>query len=178
MKKHLANILTVTRIFIGSILLWYGEITAGFLKLFCVAGLTDLLDGPIARLTDSVSELGAKLDTTGDVIMYMALAKILLFKEKLKKRYVVIILCAAAALLISAFIGLKRFGSFFFIHTATAKLLGFNCFLVPFSSFFNTLDYVVAVICVLLLLLAIESIVIQSKSSSASPDTLSVFSIK
>ena len=177
MKKHLANILTVFRIFLGSIMLWYGEITSGFLKLFCVAGITDLLDGPIARLTKSVSELGSKLDTTADVILYVAIAKILLFKKKIKRKYIVVIVCAMVALLISAFIGLKRFGSFFFIHTFTGKLLGFNCFLLPFSCISNTLDYLSVIICFLFVLHATESIVIQLKSNMPSPNTRSIFAI-
>lgn len=178
MKKHLANILTMFRIFLGSILLWYGEITSGFLKLFCVAGVTDLLDGPIARLTKSVSELGSKLDTTADVILYVAIAKILLIKKKLKRKYIVVIACAMVALLISALIGLKRFGSFFFIHTLVGKILGFGCFLLPFSYISNTLDYLAVVICFLFVLHAFESITIQLKSSSPSPNTRSIFVIK
>ena len=63
MKKYFANILSAGRIIIASVLLWYSDITAEFIRLFCLARLTDLLDGPIARLTKSVSELGAKLDT-------------------------------------------------------------------------------------------------------------------
>ena len=178
MRKHIANILSTLRIVIASILLWYGDITAEFLRLFCLAGITDLLDGPIARLTKSVSELGSKLDTCGDVLTYAAIAKMLLLKEKIKKKYFAIAVCAGVALLISAFIGLKRFGTFFFIHTISGKLLGFSCFLLPFSSFMNTLDFLLPVICLLLIVLAFESLIIQAKSTIPNPDTKSVFTIK
>ena len=178
MKKHFANVLSMCRIIIASVLLWYSDITAGFLRLFCLAGLTDLLDGPIARLTNSVSELGSKLDTYGDVLTYTAIAKILLFKEKIKKKYLVIAVCAGAALLISAFIGLKRFGTFFFIHTISGKLLGLGCFLLPFSAFMNTLNILAPLICLILIVLALESLIIQLKSTAPNPDTRSIFSIK
>jgi len=177
MKKHLANILSTLRIITAALLLWYGEFTVSFLRLFSFAGLTDLLDGPIARLTKSVSTLGSKLDTAGDVLLYVAVAKILLIKKKIRMRYFLIIISAMLALLISAFIGLSRFGDFFFIHTVSGKLLGVNCFLLPFASFGGILDISILIISVLFVILAVESLVIQTKSSVPSPDARTVLSI-
>ena len=146
-------------------------------RLFSFAGLTDLLDGPIARLTKSVSTLGSKLDTAGDELLYVAVAKILLIKKKIRMRYFLIIISAMLALLISAFIGLSRFGDFFFIHTVSGKLLGVNCFLLPFASFGGILDISILIISVLFVILAVESLVIQTKSSVPSPDARTVLSI-
>lgn len=80
MKKHIANILSGIRILIAIVLLDYNEITLSFLKLFCLAGLTDLLDGPVARYTKSVSVKGAVLDTSGDILTYVAVVRILTIK--------------------------------------------------------------------------------------------------
>ena len=92
-------------------------------------------------------------------------------------RYLLIIISAMLALLVSAFIGLFRFGDFFFIHTVSGKLLGVNCFLLPFASFGGTLNISILIISVLFVILAVESLIIQMKSSVPAPDARTLFSI-
>ncbi|MBR1851778.1 MAG: CDP-alcohol phosphatidyltransferase family protein [Lachnospiraceae bacterium] len=61
MKKHIANILMSVRVAFSIILLVFFSFTDAFLMLFCICGITDLIDEPIARATGSQSALGAKL---------------------------------------------------------------------------------------------------------------------
>lgn len=77
----------------------------------------------------------------------------------------------------AAFIGLSRFGDFFFIHSAPGKLLGVNCFLLPFASYGGTLNISILIIGVLFVILAVESLIIQMKSSVPAPDARTLFSI-
>ena len=42
-------------------------ISGWFYALYLLGGLTDMIDGTIARKTGSVSEFGAKLDTVSDL---------------------------------------------------------------------------------------------------------------
>ena len=178
MKKHIANILSGIRILIAIVLLDYNEITLSFLKLFCAAGLTDLLDGPVARYTKSVSVRGAVLDTSGDILTYVAVVRILTIKGKIKRVFFAVAGCAAIAILVSAFIGLARLGKFYFVHTATSKALGLGGFLMPFSYYLETLEAHLPVLCGLLAVLAIESLIIQSRATTPDPDVKTVFSIK
>ena len=39
-----------------------------FYALYTVAGFSDMIDGAVARKTDTVSELGSKLDTIADIV--------------------------------------------------------------------------------------------------------------
>ena len=67
----LPNVLTLLRILaipFFAIAVWYGHHWQAFF-LFAAAGLTDLLDGLIARLFDQRSDLGAILDPAADKLL-------------------------------------------------------------------------------------------------------------
>ncbi|MCX6721551.1 MAG: CDP-alcohol phosphatidyltransferase family protein [Candidatus Staskawiczbacteria bacterium] len=83
-RKITPNYVTSVRIFIGValfiILFFYKINDKGLiLLLFCVGAITDLIDGPIARGTDKVTELGAMLDSTADRLLILPIAVYSLF---------------------------------------------------------------------------------------------------
>ena len=63
-----ADLITGTRILCSVALLFCQHFSASFYILYLVAGFTDMIDGPVARKTGTVSELGAKLDTAADFV--------------------------------------------------------------------------------------------------------------
>lgn len=71
-KAGTANLITGTRILCGVALLFCRVFSLPFFVLYLAAGLTDMLDGPVARKTGTVSELGAKLDTIADFVFVTA----------------------------------------------------------------------------------------------------------
>ena len=65
---YLPNIITIGRIFTVPVMIWLivtGNLLAAFL-LFVVAGLSDALDGYLARRFNWQTELGAYLDPIAD----------------------------------------------------------------------------------------------------------------
>jgi cardiolipin synthase len=83
----LPNLLTLSRIFAVPILVallwhpgWLGYVLA-FL-LYCVAGITDYLDGYLARAQGAVSRLGQFLDPIADKIMVAAVIVMLISTEQ------------------------------------------------------------------------------------------------
>ena len=68
MRKKIANIITISRILCGVCLLFCPVLSICFNVLYLFCGLTDMVDGTIARKTKSVSEFGARLDTVGDIV--------------------------------------------------------------------------------------------------------------
>jgi CDP-diacylglycerol--glycerol-3-phosphate 3-phosphatidyltransferase len=54
MKKHIANIVSLSRVAGAIILFFCKDISALFLSVYVFCGFTDLIDGPIARKTDSI----------------------------------------------------------------------------------------------------------------------------
>ena len=68
MKKHIANIITFTRIACSILLLFFPVPSPEFIRLYLLCGFTDMIDGSVARLTGSTSRFGAKLDTAADFL--------------------------------------------------------------------------------------------------------------
>lgn len=71
---NLPNLLTLVRILTipGFLILLTGGRPGAALALFVVGGVTDALDGAIARLTDSKTELGAILDPLADKLLLLS----------------------------------------------------------------------------------------------------------
>ena len=61
-----ANLITATRIFCSIALLFCQPFSPLFIVVYLVAGFTDMIDGVVARRTNTASEFGAKLDTAAD----------------------------------------------------------------------------------------------------------------
>ena len=59
MKKQLANIVTSIRIVLSLVIFSMTEFDKRFFRLYLFSGISDLIDGPIARKTGSESQLGA-----------------------------------------------------------------------------------------------------------------------
>ena len=64
----MANIITILRILCSIALLFCPVFSLVFYALYITAGVSDMLDGWVARRTHTTSELGAKLDTIADVV--------------------------------------------------------------------------------------------------------------
>ena len=181
MKKHLANIISITRIVVGACLFLFSDITTGFIILYIICGITDLIDGPVARRTGSTSTIGAVLDTVGDIVTYMAFAKILLVKNStmdgnlLPKWMVIWMLGVAAIHLVAGFVSLARVKKFFIVHSLFGKILGGSVFVFPFamglvslltdaeSTYLLTIHILMAVVATIATIAGIESLVIQMK---------------
>ena len=85
-RKITPNHVTWIRVFIGIflfvLLFWFGiENKLMVILLFCVGVLTDLIDGPVARGTNRVTEFGAMLDSTADRIIILPIAVYSLFEH-------------------------------------------------------------------------------------------------
>ena len=72
----IANVFTCSRFVFAPLLLWlaWQGYKNGFLILLAITFLTDILDGFAARLLNQTSELGARLDTLADLVIYTTLA--------------------------------------------------------------------------------------------------------
>jgi len=74
----IANVITIFRIAASIVLLFCPVFSPVFYTLYIAAGLSDMLDGFVARKTDTVSKLGARLDTIADfVFVVVCLIKLL-----------------------------------------------------------------------------------------------------
>lgn len=67
--KNIANIITGSRIVFSLSILFTPPLSPIFYVLYGAAGLSDMIDGTVARKTNTVSSFGAKLDTIADFIL-------------------------------------------------------------------------------------------------------------
>ena len=68
----MANLLTGLRILCAALLLAFPTFSPAFWALYLSGGLSDMLDGPVARRTHTESALGARLDTVADFALLAA----------------------------------------------------------------------------------------------------------
>ena len=134
MKKQIANIITFCRI-LGSIgLLFCPVFSACFYGLYIFCGLTDMVDGTIARKTGAVSEFGSSLDTVADLLF-------------------VIVSFVKLVNLVRGFTQTKQIPA---LHTIANKATGLCLFLLPLTMSFVDLRYTAPVVCVLATIAAIQ----------------------
>ena len=163
MKKHIANIITGSRIVLSLPLLFIPLSSAWFYVLYLFCGLTDMIDGTIARKTGAVSKFGAKLDTVADfVFMFVCWVKILPLIHIPVWLWVWIIVVALIKIfnITLVFIQKKKLIS---IHSVLNKITGFALFLLPLSLTFVETTYSVATICVLATIAATQEVCFVAK---------------
>ena len=83
--------------------------TRHFYRLYVVCAFSDLIDGPIARKNESESELGAHLDTVGDVLTYPAVVRLLIMEGDLSFRTFRRFVLPVILFITSVIIGFVRF---------------------------------------------------------------------
>ena len=64
----MANIITGIRIVLSVALLFFPVLSPAFFVLYIADGISDMIDGAVARRTGTVSEFGSRLDTIADIV--------------------------------------------------------------------------------------------------------------
>ena len=163
MKKYIANIITGSRAIFSLPLLFIPLSSAWFYALYLLCGLTDMIDGTIARKTGAVSKFGARLDTVADfVFMFVCSIKILPIMHIPAWLWVWIIIVALIKIFNIAlvFIHKKKLIS---IHSVLNKITGFALFLLPLSLTLVEPIYSVATICLLATIAAMQEVYFIAK---------------
>lgn len=132
-KAGAANLITGTRILCSIALLFWPVFSSAFFALYVIAGLTDMIDGTVARKTCTVSEFGAKLDTAADFVFVAVCLWKLLPKLSIPLwlwLWIAGIALIKAVNLLSGYILQKRF---VVAHTAMNKVAGVLLFALPLT---------------------------------------------
>ena len=153
---NMANIITGMRIVCGIALLFFPAFSPAFYALYIVAGVTDMIDGTVARKTGSAGEFGSKFDTAADFIF--ASACLIKLIPALDVPAWLLVWIAAVALIkvinvISGFIVRKEFVA---VHTAMNKVTGVLLFILPLTLTVIDLKYSGAVVCAVATFAAIQ----------------------
>ena len=152
----MANTITFLRIAVSIVLLFCPVFSPAFYVFYIVAGVSDMLDGFVARKTDTVSELGARLDTMADfVLVVVCLIKLLPVMSIPAWLYgwIGIIALIKVVNIISGFAIQKKLVA---VHSVMNKATGALLFLMPLTIPAVSLKYSAIVVCAVATFAAIQ----------------------
>ena len=143
----MANAITIFRMAVSIVLLFRPVFSPAFYVLYIMAGMSDMLDGFVARKTNTVSRFGARLDTISDhVFVIVCLIRLLSVICIPGWLYVWIgsIALIKVVNIISGFAVQKTFTA---VHSAMNKATGVLLFLLPLTTPVLPLKYFAIVVC-------------------------------
>ncbi len=176
-KWNMADTITSVRMAASLLLLFLPLRSAWFLTVYTLAGLTDALDGWLARKTGTASDFGARLDSVADLLFYAVLL-LRLFPVLWRTLpaavwyAVAVILLVRLAAYITAAIKYHRFAS---LHTWLNKLTGAAVFLLPCVLAVSTGIVYSWTVCVLAFTASLEELAIHLCRKDYCADRKSIF---
>ena len=152
----MANAITIFRMAASIVLLLCPVFSPAFYAFYIMAGVSDMLDGFVARKTNTASRFGAKLDTIADY-MFVAICLIKLLPvlsiPAWLYGWIGIIALIKVVSIISGFAVQKKFVA---VHSVMNKATGALLFLLPLTIPFLSLKYSAIVVCALATFAAIQ----------------------
>lgn len=133
-KVTLPNCITALRIVGTLCLIFTVPLSLAFYLIYTFCGLSDVLDGWIARATNSTSDFGSRLDSIADLLFYaVMLIKLLPTLWRLLPTWIWYVVGGIMLLRIASYITVAvKFRRFAAVHTRMNKLTGAAVFLIPY----------------------------------------------
>lgn len=147
MTKYIADIITGFRILGSVALLFFPALSLPFCILYLLCGLSDMIDGTVARKTNSVSSFGSILDTVADFIFMTVCAFKLLPVIQLPVWLWIWIAVIAIIKGINIVLGFVCQNKLVALHTVLNKATGLLLFLLALTLRFIEPTYSLAVVC-------------------------------
>ena len=162
----IANIITGCRILFSIVMLFFPTFSIRFYTCYLAAGITDMVDGTIARKLGTASPLGEKIDTIADtVFLITALYKLM---PEMEVSEAILIWSGIIVLIkvINIILGFCLYKKYMTIHSVVNKITGFMLFIFPLTFSFINMKYSMIVVCMMSTLGAIhEGYIIVSKKT-------------
>ena len=152
----MANLITCIRILCSIALLFVPAFSPAFYVLYLVAGVSDMVDGPVARKTGTAGAFGAKLDTAADLVLVLVcLIKMLPVLELpvWLMIWIAVIALIKGVNLLSGYVMRREFVA---VHTVMNKVTGAALFLLPLTLSILDLKVSGAFVCALASFAAIQ----------------------
>ena len=160
---NLPNLVSLTRIFMAPVLFYFAltQQPYWFIGVLLFAEFTDVLDGFLARTLNQITEMGSRLDSWGDFVIYstIAICAWILWPDILQREslYFIIIVLSFTLPAVIGFIKFHRFTSY---HTWSVKLAVVITIISYILLFSGLLDWPFRVAALFCLYAAIEEIAI------------------
>lgn len=152
----MANLITGIRFLASAALLLCEPLSPAFYMLYLIAGISDMIDGPVARKTGTAGDFGAKLDTAADLLFVaVCLYKLLPVLDVPVWLYawIGVVALIKTVNLVSGYVMQKRFVA---LHTPMNKAAGALLFLLPLTFPCIELKYTSVVACAVATFAAVQ----------------------
>lgn len=177
--RNFANIISISRIIAAFGLGLIIPFSQTFFLLYFYCGITDILDGFIARKTHTESKRGALLDSAADVVFVViaALKLMPMLLPLLPWWSLLLIVIIAIVRILAYIIGAVKFHRFSSLHTVANKITGAALFFTPCLSMYIDIVILSIFVCVIATISALEEILCEIKSKVYNPDIKTVFEL-
>jgi len=144
-------------------LLFCAAFSPAFYELYIAGGISDMIDGAVARKTGTVSGFGSRLDTIADIVFAAAcLIRLLPVLDVPVRIYIwiAVIACMKLANIVAGYISRKELAA---VHSVMNKVTGCLLFIFPLSLTLIDLKYSAPLICAIASIAAVyEGYMIQA----------------
>lgn len=173
--KAVPNIISSFRIIFSVTLVFVKPLGIVFYAIYIICGLSDMVDGLIARRMGTTSTLGERLDSIADIIMIGALIIVIYPILDPAAEILIWIISIGIIRLSSMFVAFIRYKTFSMLHTYGNKITGIGLFIFPILIPFIDTTVLMYIICVVASMSAIEELIIQLTSNQLQPNKKSIF---
>ena len=172
-----ANLLTLARNPLALGLLAVPPLSPAFFLLYVLSGVTDMLDGPVARRTHTESRTGAKLDSLADAVFLSAVLYRLLPVLHLSRLFLWALALICFLRCGAWLAGYRKYRRFAARHTIANKVTGAALFCAPFLLPWVPPNILCVALCILAGLSAGEELAIQCLSATFDPNIRSILHV-
>lgn len=155
----IADFITISRILFSLLLLVFSPFSYPFAALYLLCGVTDVLDGFIARKLHTESEKGAMLDSTADLAFAVIYVVRILPLLSVPHWIWVWIAIIAAVKIVAITIAGRKAKRLSIEHSFGNRLTGILLFLLPLSVRISEVKYTAAIVCIAATVTAIGEII-------------------
>lgn len=156
--KYIPNIITLIRIILSFFILTVKPLSPSYISFYLICGLSDILDGYIARKTKSTSKLGANLDGLADFIFISVILYSIIPILDIPVWALILMGLIVIIRLVSQIVGWARYNKLAFLHTYLNKATGLALFISPLLIVILNIDITLAILLLIATLSAIEDL--------------------
>ncbi len=166
----IANFLTICRIILSLLLLIFQVFSPGFYVCYLLSGITDMVDGTVARKLGTESEFGEKLDTVADIVFVIVAAYKLLPEFNVGIGIWIWIGVIAIIKISNIILGFLLQKKMVAVHSWANKITGLLLFVFPFTFTVIDIRYSATTVCLFATFAALQEGYFISKNINMKRD--------
>ncbi len=175
---NLANAVTSLRLFGAIAIAFLEPLSVPFYIIYTICGLSDGIDGTIARKMGTSSEFGARLDSVSDILFYLVMfIKLMPVLWAEMPMWIWYMVAAVLVVRLAAYgVAFLRYNRMAAIHTYLNKVTGGLVFLIPYILLLPCAVTVCAVLAGIAMVASAEELLIHLTNKKYQTERKSIFS--